>query len=130
MEETKNSKGLTIAGWVLSIITALPFVPSAAMKLHASQEMIDGWTKSGLAASTLMPIGIVEVLCIALYLIPRTSVLGAILVAGYLGGAIHASLQMGGTAFLIPLLCGILAWGGLFLRDPRIRKLIPINKCQ
>ncbi|HEX4456753.1 MAG TPA: DoxX family protein, partial [Polyangia bacterium] len=76
----------------------------------------------------LTPIAVIELMCIALYLVPRTAVLGAILVTGYLGGAIvtHLRVQDFGSA-AAPLFLAIFAWGGLFLRDARLRDLLPLR---
>jgi hypothetical protein len=70
----------------------------------------------------------VEIGCTLLYLIPPTAVLGAILLTGYLGGAVATHVRLLETQFVVPLLLGVLIWGGLFLRDPRVRALIPIRK--
>ena len=71
-------------------------------------------------------LGLLEFACAVIYLIPRTSVLGAILVTGYLGGAILTGLRVGDSV-LAPAILGVLAWGGLFLRDTRLRALIPFR---
>jgi hypothetical protein len=90
---------------------------------YAVTEIVTGY---GFPESAIMYIVIAECTLVLLYLIPQTSVLAAILLTGYLGGAIAAHLRIGDTArAAIPLLVGILAWGGLFLRDSRIRQLIP-----
>lgn len=71
-------------------------------------------------------LGILEVACVVVYLIPRTAVLGAILLTGYLGGAVATHLRVGDPCFG-PILLGVVLWGGLFLRDPRLRTLIPLR---
>jgi hypothetical protein len=73
------------------------------------------------------PIGILELACVVLYLIPRTSVLGAILVTGYLGGATVTHLRVGDPAFVGAVIAGIFVWGGLFFREPQVRALIPFR---
>ena len=75
----------------------------------------------------VVPIGIVLLACIAVYLIPRTSVLGAILLTGYLGGATATQVRLENPWFLFPVGVGVLIWGGLFLRDDRLRALIPVR---
>ena len=76
-----------------------------------------------------VPIGLVELACTVIYLVPATSVLGAILLTGYLGGATAVTVQSGGGfGFIGVVLFGVLLWGGLWLRDPRIRALIPLTK--
>ena len=84
----------------------------------------------GLPVGIAPVIGIIELLCILLYAIPATSVLGAILLTGYLGGAVAAQLRVGNPLFgqiLFPIYVGLMVWGGLWLREPRLSKLIPIR---
>jgi hypothetical protein len=83
----------------------------------------------GYPENTILPIGVVLVICTFLYLIPKTSVLGAILLTGYLGGAVATHVRMGEGPFPItfPIIFGVLLWGGLYLRDLRIRSLIPLR---
>jgi hypothetical protein len=75
----------------------------------------------------LLPIGIVELLCVIVYAVPRTSILGAVLLTGYLGGAIATHVRVG-DMFIPPLVLGVLVWGGLYFRSARIRSLLPIRK--
>jgi hypothetical protein len=74
------------------------------------------------------PVGILEVICLVVYLIPRTSVLGAILLTGLLGGATVTTLRIGDPTFPMPVVLGMMVWGGLFLRDERLRALIPLRR--
>jgi DoxX-like family len=85
----------------------------------------------GYPESTVLVIGIIELLCLVTYLIPRTSVFGAILLTGYLGGAIASQLRAGNPLFshtLFPIYVALLVWAPLFLRDERVRTLIPVRK--
>ncbi len=121
-----NTKTLW-AGRILSAVPALLMLMSAVMKLMQLPPVIEGFVgKFGYPQSTVVPIGVVELLCVVLYAIPRTSVLGAILVTGYLGGAIATHVRVG-DVFLPPLVLGVLAWAGLYLRDERLRRLIPLS---
>ena len=120
-------KWQTITGWVLSCLPLLAFVPSAYFKIAQPGDFLAQWSKD-FPAGTARPIGIVEVLCVVLFLVPRTAVLGGILVAGYLGGAIATHVSKGETSFLMPLVIGVVMWGGLFLREPRLRTLLPTVK--
>ena len=119
------------AGWAATAIAALMIVASAAMKLAfvsgRMKEMSEAMAHLGIAESLVLTIAIIEILCVMLYLIPRTSILGAILLTGYLGGAVFTHLRVGDQVFG-PLLPGILVWVGLYLRDPRIRALIPLRE--
>ena len=130
MEVTNHrtvSKGAFWGGWVMSVIPAAMLLMSAGMKLAKHPQAVEGFAKMGYPASAPMSLGLVELLCTIIYLIPQTSVLGAILLTGYLGGAIDVHVRTGEPVWM-PLVFGILVWGGLFLRDPRIRSLIPINR--
>ena len=91
----------------------------------AVTEIVSGY---GYPESAIVPIVVAECVLVALYLIPPTSVLGAIVMTGYLGGAVAAHLRVGDAArAAIPLAVGVLAWGGLYLRDGRLRELLPIR---
>lgn len=117
--------------WIGRIASALPVVlmgMSAVMKLARAPNVLEGWARFGYPPSALLPIGLVELLCVVLYLIPRTAVLGAILVTGYLGGATATHVRAGEAVFVAPAILGVLAWGGLFLRDPRLRALLPLRR--
>ena len=94
--------------------------------LKASQAL-EGFIKLGYPPLAITSIGALELGCTVLYLIPRTTVLGAILLAGYMGGAVATHLRVG-EAFIVQVLVGVLLWGGLHLRDERIRELIPLRK--
>jgi hypothetical protein len=119
---------MTWTGRVLSAIPAVMLTMSAAMKLAGRPEVVDAFVGHfGFQASALAPIGVVELACVALYLVPRTAVLGAILMVGYLGGAVVTHVRVG-EGFAAPLLLGVVAWGGLFLRDERLRALLPLRR--
>ena len=114
-------------GWTLSCLPLLAFVPSALFKLVQPGEFLAEWSK-GYPPATARPIGVVELCCVVLYFVPATRVLGAILATGYLGGAVATHVRAGEAAFVVPILIGIMLWGGLFLRDPRLRQLLPTTK--
>ena len=109
-------------GRVVSIIAALPFALSAAMKLMRHPEVIKGMSHLGLPESLIMPLGVIELLCVVLYLVPKTSIFGAILFTGYVGGAIVTHLRMGEPVYL-HIALGIAIWLGLYLRRPQLRQL-------
>ena len=121
-----TSKAMFWTGWVISALACLPFVPSAIFKIMQHAQVVEGFTKIGWPLNTAVPLGIIELACVVLYLIPQTAVLGAILLTGYLGGAISVHVHHG-ESFLIPAVIGVLVWLGLFLRDARIRALVPIR---
>lgn len=120
-------KWMTWVGWVLTIVPVGLLVMSASFKLMQAEVAVEGFKTQGFPDGSLLAIGIVEAACTVLYLIPQTSVLGAILLAGYLGGAVVTHVRMS-EAFVMPIAVGVLLWGGLFLRDARIRALIPLRK--
>lgn len=113
-------------GWVMGVLPALLLFFSAFMKLSKNPQAVEGFAKYGYPSAAIFAIGIVETLCTVLYLIPRTSVLGAILLTGYMGGALSTHLRAG-EPFLIQFLVGVLLWGGLYLRDARLTALMPLN---
>ncbi len=115
-------------GWGLSALGILGLTMSAAFKLMQSKELVEQFTtKMGFPAGTLVPIGIAEITCVILFAIPRTAVLGAVLATGYLGGAVATHVHMG-DAFISPLIPAVFIWGGLFLREPRLRALLPVRR--
>ncbi len=121
------SKKLFRGGWVLSLLP-MPFLfLSAWFKLSSAPQAMEGFVKYGYAPQAPFYIGIVEVLCAVLYLIPQTAVLGAILLTGYLGGATATHARVG-EPYFIPILFGVLLWGGLYLRDERLRALIQLRR--
>lgn len=120
-------------GWMLwlgriftgLVVATLAF--SASMKLGQSPEAIQGIEKSGYPGSVLLAIGVAELICMVLYAVPQTAVLGAILVTGYLGGATSTHVRLS-EPFIAPILVGVFAWAGLFLRDARLRALLPLRR--
>lgn len=126
-EQPTQDNKLIWAGRILSALPVFALLGSGVMKISQSPQVIENFAKFGYQPEKLAPIGIVELLCTILYLIPQTSVLGAILLTGYLGGATATHVRIS-DAFLAPVLIGMMVWGGLFLRDPRIRALIPLRR--
>jgi hypothetical protein len=122
----RPSRGLVWTGWVLTALPAALLLFSAVMKLMKPQPVVEGFAHFGVPEHLILPLGIVELACTLVYLVPRTAVLGAILLTGYLGGATFANVR-GGDSFVMTVGLGIVVWGGLFLRDPRVRHLIPLR---
>src|SRR5206468_4037028 len=114
-------------GRVISGLASLMFLFSAFMKLKGGPELNEGMTHLGLPMSMVMPLAILEITCIVIYLIPVTSVLGAILMAGYVGGAICTHWRVG-DPFYVQIVLGILIWLGLYLREDRLKALIPLRR--
>jgi uncharacterized membrane protein YphA (DoxX/SURF4 family) len=120
----KPSKAATIAGWVLSVLPCLMLLFSGTMKFMGGEELEKGFAHLGWPVKLAVTLGVIEVLCTVLYLVPKTAVLGAILLTGYLGGAIATHLRLE-EGVIIQFLLGVVLWLGLFLRDTRLRALIP-----
>ena len=127
---TSETKATTVsrtafwAGWVLSVLPSLLLFFSGAMKLLKPEDVLKGFEHLGYPEQLAVPLGVVEIGCTLIYLIPRTAVLGAILLTGYLGGAVATHARLMEPQFAAPTILGMLVWGGLFLRDPRIREVI------
>ena len=122
------SKGALWTGRALSAIPVLMMAMSAVMKFLHSQQVVTGMAKFGYPEKTLTPLGILEISCAILYAIPQTSVFGAVLVAAYLGGATATVFRVGDPGFISPAILGVMAWVGLWLREPRLRAIAPIRK--
>jgi hypothetical protein len=104
-------------------------VLSAVMKLLRPPQVVEAFVKQfGYSDSSLVPIGVLELACAVVYLIPRTAVLGAVLVTTFLGGAVATHVRIGDPSFIGPTVLGILAWLGLYLREPRLHELLPLRK--
>ncbi len=118
-------------GRVMSALPALFLLMDAVMKLMKPKVVVEGTMKLGYPEYVILPLGIVLLLCTLLYIWPLTSVLGAILLTGYLGGAVASHVRVGDPLFshaLFPIYFGILLWCGLVLRDPRLRALLPLRR--
>ena len=127
VEQTKrSSRKLVWIGRILSGLPVLFMVFSAVAKLLKPAQVIEGFQKLGYPDHTILPIGVTELLCTILYVIPQTSVLGAILLTAYLGGATATHVRVG-EPFFGPIVMGMVAWLGLFLRDSRLRALLPLR---
>lgn len=122
---TQSSKKMLWIGRVLTALPALLVLFGAVVKLMQLPSVIEGFQQAGFPPSTVLPVGIIEVCCTVVYLIPRTRFLGAILMTGLLGGAVATNVRIGDPTWILPALCGVLVWGGLFLRDESLRALIP-----
>jgi hypothetical protein len=121
------SKGALWTGWVLSALPALFLLFDGAMKLVKPAFVVEATVQLGYSESVILPLGIILLVCTVFYLIPNTAVLGAILLTGYLGGAVATHVRAGDGPFeiLFPVVFGALLWGGLVLRDERLRSLVP-----
>jgi len=121
------SRTLVWTGWIISILASLVFLMSGAMKFVGGPQVDEGLKHVEIAKSMVIPLGILELTCIIIYLIPITAVLGAILMTGYVGGVILTHWRVGDPVY-VPIVLGLLLWLGLYLREPRLKELIPFRK--
>jgi hypothetical protein len=123
-----GSKAGLWTGRIISALPALFLLIDGTMKLFKPAVVVEATVKLGYPESVIVGLGIVLIVCTILYLIPRTTVLGAILLTGYLGGAVATHVRVGEPLFSIifPVILGALLWGGLYLRNQRLRKLVPV----
>ena len=120
------SKKMLWAGTIMSALPVLMLLFSGVMKLMKPASVVEGFARLGYPESLAVGIGILEIVCTVVYLIPRSSILGAILLTAYLGGATATHVRIG-EPFYMPIVLAVLVWGGLFLRDDRLRALIPLR---
>lgn len=121
------SKSVLWTGRVLSVLPCLMLAFSGVMKFNRSPSLEEGFAHLQLNIDLAVSLGVLELACMVIYLIPRTAVLGAILLTGYLGGAMLTHLRVG-DPWIVQSLLGVALWAGLWLRDPRLRVLIPLVK--
>lgn len=123
----KNIKRNTKLGWIISILTSLMLLLDGVMKLIQPIDVVETTTGLGYPESSIAAIGIILIICTVLYLIPGTSVWGAILLTGYLGGAVATHFRVDNPLFshqLFPIYIGIFIWLGLILRYPAVRHIL------
>ena len=122
-----TSNKVVWVGRVISILVSLVFLLSGFLKLKGGPELTEGMAHLGLSESLVIPLAILEISCVAIYLIPATAVLGAILLTGYLGGAILTHLRVD-DPFVVQIVLGVLVWLGLYLREGRLKALLPLRR--
>ena len=126
-----TSRGGIWGGRVLSGLAVLFLLFDATIKVLKMPFAVDATVQLGYPAKLVVCLGIIELICTLLYVIPRTSVLGVVLLTGYLGGAVTSHLRLSDPLFshvLFPTYIGALLWGGLLLREPRLRGLFPLKR--
>jgi hypothetical protein len=127
----ESSKAARRAGNILRGLCALFLLLDGVMKIARPAQVVEAFIRLGFPESTVVPIGIVLLSCVMLYLVPRTRLLGAILLTGYLGGAVATNVHAGSPLFtniLFPVYLGILLWAGEFLADAQLRALVPVRR--
>jgi len=119
---------MTRGGWVLTGFVGLFLLVDGGARLAGFAPYVEGMTKFGYAASLAPWVGLALLVSTLLMMIPRTAVLGCILVTGYLGGATATQVRVQDPWFLFPVVLGVMSWLGLYLREPRLRALVPLRK--
>ena len=125
-QTASNPTWMSWIGWIISILPALALIASGSVKVMNIKPP-EGSPDIGWSESAIFGLGIVEIGSAVLYLFPPTAVLGAIVMTGFLGGAVATHVRIGDPTFFGPIILGVLVWGGLFLRDGRLRALIPLR---
>ncbi len=118
---------LVWVGRVISALMALFMLFDAGLKILKVPAAVEGTVRLGYSDGLLLPIGLVALVCVLLYSIPQTAVIGAILLTGYFGGATATQVRVHDPWFIFPVFLGVLAWAGLYFRDGRVRGLIPLR---
>jgi hypothetical protein len=121
------SKTMLWTGRVISALPALMLLFAGGMKLMKSAAVMQGLAQYGYPERLVVVVGILEVACAVVYLVPRLSGFGAILMTAFLGGATASNVRIGNPSWVITVILGILVWAGLYLRDARVRALIPLR---
>ena len=126
--ESKMNRNLKVwVSRVLAGIITLALVTTATIKIAHAPKMVEELTRVGIPKTAIIPIAILELTCLALYLIPRTMVLGAVLLTGYFGGAIVVHIVGNQSVFPI-IMIGLCVWGGIYFRIPALHLLLPLQK--
>ena len=128
IESAGNTRAMRRTGWILSGIIIAFMIGDAGATLLAIEPIKKATLETGYPLGLMWLIGTLSLTCLVLYAIPATCVLGAIILTGFLGGAITTHLRVAATLtpeMIVSLIIGVLAWGGLWFRDPRLRALIP-----
>jgi hypothetical protein len=127
MSDSSNSKLLDRIGWGLTGLSVLALLASASMKMVQEAHNIEYVVgRFGYPAKVLVPLGVLNLIYKLIYALSSTSMLGAVLLTGYLGGAVATHVRIS-EAFYSPIILGVLVWLGLYLRDPRVRALLPLR---
>jgi hypothetical protein len=131
MPDTTKANRAVWIGRTTSALFVVALLVDGAMALFAPAKMANVMQETGFAMDLAPTLGGIMVACAALYAVPATTVLGAILVTGFLGGAICAHVrlgELGSPPEIISVLLGVMTWGGLYLRDPRVRAILPLSR--
>ncbi len=123
-----GSRKMIWAGRVLSGIPAALVLFGAVLKIIKAGSVIEGMSQHGIPEYLVVLIGIIELICALVYLIPSTAMLGAILMTALMGGATFTNMRVGDPSYVMTVLVGVMVWAGLYLRDERLRALLPLRR--
>ena len=129
-QHVTGSRTSVIAGRIIMALVTTFLLFDAVLHFTTIEPVVEAFTRLGYPLNLAVTLGVIEIVCVALYVIPRTAVLGAILLTGYLGGAVATHVRVGSSLFgevLFPVYVGVFIWGALFLLDTRVRTLIPLR---
>ena len=126
MQTESSSKKMIWTGRILTVLSSLFLLLDGVMKILKPVQVLEATARLGYPVTTLTGIGVTLIACTLLYVLSRTSILGAILLTGYLGGAVASNVRVGSGGFetIFPMLIAALVWGGIWLRDRRLRNLL------
>jgi hypothetical protein len=133
MNNEVSTKKRFLIGYILTGLVSAFLTFDVVLKVLRLAPAVQGTTELGYPAGTVVWIGVIELICLATYLVPRTSVLGAVLLTGYLGGAIATHVRVESPLIgytLFPIYVALMVWGGLYLRETRLRALMPFRSRQ
>ena len=122
------SKKKLWAGRIISALPALFILFASTIKLIKAPGVAEGFAKAGLPEHLILTVGMIELLCVVVYVIPRTAVVGAIMMAGLMGAATATNVRIGDPSMVITIVLGVLAWLGLYLRNADVSALVPVRK--
>ncbi|HUI31952.1 MAG TPA: DoxX family protein [Candidatus Acidoferrales bacterium] len=128
-----HGRGAVWTGRIITGIVVLFMLFDSITKILKVDAVVKASAQLGYSANTIMAVGIILFACLVVYLYPRTAILGAVLLTGYLGGAVEANLRVGTPLFsniLFPVYFGILVWAGLYLRNSRVREFLSFRKAE
>ena len=128
VQSAAGSGKMIWTGRVLSGIAAALVLFGAVLKIIKAQSVITGMSRHGIPEYLIVAIGIIELICALVYLIPSTAVLGAILMTALMGGATFTNVRVGDPTYAMTIILGVMLWAGLYLRDDRLRALIPLRR--
>ena len=129
MQVNIPSKAALLAGRILTGLTIAFLLFDVVVKVMQRPEAVEPTTALGFAAGSVLTIGLIELICLLLHVFPRTAVLGAVLMTGFLGGAFAINMRAGMPMFnqIFPFIIGAMMWAGLYLRERRLAALLPLR---